>query len=205
MNNIQREHFKISRSSEYFDASELQAQTGRPKRCFGEVILKELVDNALDACETVGVIPEIGISFNSFDEKLAICVSDNGAGINEKIIDKILDFDTRTSDKAAYRSPTRGAQGNAFKTIIGIPHALGGGKVVIVSLGVRHEIIAKATPAGTIDIDHVKTMTETKQGTTVYIEMPCVKVDFYWWGRAFALFNPLESEYQCFSFNRWCR
>ena len=37
---LNREHFEISRSDEYFNAKELQAQTGQPSYKFGEVVLK---------------------------------------------------------------------------------------------------------------------------------------------------------------------
>jgi len=59
--NLDRTHFNISRSAEYFDAKELQAQTGQPLSSFGEVVLKELIDNALDACENAGIEPVIQI------------------------------------------------------------------------------------------------------------------------------------------------
>jgi len=117
-----RTHFEIHQSAKYFDARELQAQTGQPASAFGEVVLKELIDNALDACESAGVNPVIHIGYAAVDDRLRLAVSDNGNGISESVIKSILNFDTRTSDKAAYKSPTRGAQGNAFKTIIGIPH-----------------------------------------------------------------------------------
>ena len=100
----------------------------------------------------------------SSEERVRICVSDNGNGISEAVIKNILNFNTRTSDKAAYKAPTRGAQGNAFKTIIGIPHALGGGLVTIDSQELRHTIKAKATPAGTIDIDHKTTQIDARTG-----------------------------------------
>lgn len=139
---LNREHFNISRSDEYFNAKELQAQTGQPSYKFGEVVLKELIDNALDACENAGINPVIQIGMATTEDRMRICVSDNGTGISEAVIKSILNFSTRTSDKAAYKAPTRGAQGNAFKTIIGIPHALGGGLVTIDSLGLRHTIKA---------------------------------------------------------------
>ena len=47
---LNREHFEISRSDEYFNAKELQAQTGQPSYKFGEVVLKELID-----AEKVGI------------------------------------------------------------------------------------------------------------------------------------------------------
>jgi hypothetical protein len=56
-------------------------------------------------------------------------------------VEKVLDYNVRVSDKAVYRSPTRGAQGNALKTVIGIPYALGRKESVnIVGHGVRHKI-----------------------------------------------------------------
>ncbi|MDO9139140.1 MAG: hypothetical protein Q7U38_02265, partial [Methylobacter sp.] len=101
-----------------------------------------------------------------------------------------LNFNTRTSDKAAYKSPTRGAQGNAFKTIIGIPHALGGGAIVIESKGLRHEINASATPAGTVEVDRQTSAIDETIGTTVYVDMPFRECYPYWYARATALFNP---------------
>jgi DNA topoisomerase VI subunit A len=187
---LNREHFEISRAAEYFDAKELQAQTGQPAHKFGEVVLKELIDNALDACESAGINPVIQIGIATNEERVRICVSDNGKGISEAVIKNILNFDTRTSDKAAYKAPTRGAQGNAFKTIIGIPHALGGGLVTIESQGLRHTIKAKATPAGTIDIDHKITQIDARTGTAVYVDMPKRAVYPYWYARATAIFNP---------------
>jgi len=188
--NLERTHFNISRAAEYFDPKELQAQTGQPVSKFGEVVLKELIDNALDACESSGIEPVINIGVAIVGIKMLVCVSDNGAGISEKVIDSILDFDTRTSDKAAYKAPTRGAQGNAFKTIIGIPHALGGGSVAIESKGLRHEITATATPAGTIDINRAVSTIADRVGTAVYIEMPWRECRAYWYARAAAAFNP---------------
>jgi hypothetical protein len=119
-----------------------------------------------------------------------MCVSDNGNGVSEELLINILNFDTRTSDKAAYRSSSRGTQGNALKTILGIPHALGGGKITIESWGLRHEIIASANPAGLVDIDLKTTEIERRVGATIYVDLPHREVDVFRWGRAFAIFNP---------------
>ena len=188
--NLERTHFNISRSAEYFDPKELQAQTGQSVSKFGEVVLKELIDNALDACESAGIDPVIHIGISATPDRMRLCVSDNGNGISDSVINSILDFDTRTSDKAAYKAPTRGAQGNAFKTIIGIPHALGGGRLIIESQGLRHEITAVATPAGTIDINRDVTYIVDQAGTAVYVDMPYCEAYPIWYARATALFNP---------------
>ena len=107
----------------------------------------KLVDNSLDSCELAGIAPEITICVAG-DE---LTVTDNGSGLPADVIGRILDFSTRTSDKAAYVSPTRDAQGNALKTVLAIPYVLNGGTapatVVIESLGVRHVV--------TVSTDHL--------------------------------------------------
>ena len=59
------------------------------------------------------------------------------------MIEDILDFTVRVSSREAYVGPTRGAQGNALKTIMVMPFVLDGnaGMVEIESLGVRHKIL----------------------------------------------------------------
>ena len=42
---------------------------------------------------------------------------DNGPGIAGDVVDDILDFTVRVSSREAYVGPTRGAQGNALKTL----------------------------------------------------------------------------------------
>src|SRR5262249_26495923 len=51
-------------------------------------------------------------------------------------------YDVRVSSREAYASPTRGAQGNALKTILAMPYVLDGerGRVEIEAQGVRHAI-----------------------------------------------------------------
>jgi DNA topoisomerase VI subunit B len=130
MQNTQRTHFSESTHNDFFTVNGLQSSTGQTSRDFGNVVLKELIDNALDACESAGIEPRINVAVElTGNNEMVLTVSDNGAGLDGSIVEKILDFNTRTSDKAAYKSPTRGAQGNALKTIFGIPTALGGGNL----------------------------------------------------------------------------
>jgi hypothetical protein len=56
---LERTTFETSRAGEYFDSRQLSALTGVPPTQFASVILKESNDIALDACETVGVAPEV--------------------------------------------------------------------------------------------------------------------------------------------------
>lgn len=55
-----------------------------------------------------------------------LAIADNGGGIPPGVVRKQIDYSTRTSDKLAYVSPTRGAQGNAWKTILAMPYVLDG-------------------------------------------------------------------------------
>src|SRR4051794_30985533 len=131
MQKLERTTFETSRAAEYFSADGLVKETSQNPDRFGDVVIKELADNALDAAETKGVGPIVELGYRQRRSSAAqglvkISVSDNGPGIPPKEVEKILNYTTRTSDKAAYRSPTRGAQGNALKTLVGMPHALSG-------------------------------------------------------------------------------
>lgn len=86
------------------------------------MIGKETIDNALDACEQAEVSPEITVQFQG--HKLDI--RDNGGGIPPDTVERQVDYSSRTSDKLGYVSPTRGAQGNAWKTILAMPYVLDG-------------------------------------------------------------------------------
>jgi DNA topoisomerase VI subunit B len=115
------------------------------------VVLKELLDNSLDACEEAGVPPEIEVMVDGD----GITVSDNGPGIPTKTIDGVLDYSVRVSSREAYMAPDRGAQGNALKTLVAMPFVLskgedecndcqehdGFGRVDITTGGQRHEIV----------------------------------------------------------------
>src|SRR4051812_47195285 len=69
-------------------------------------------------------------------------VADNGPGLPAETITDMLDFAVRVSSREAYVSPTRGAQGNALKTILAMPFVLDGerGRVEIETGGIRHGI-----------------------------------------------------------------
>ena len=188
---LERQSFSTGRAAEYFDASELEKLTGQPRRNFASVVLKELVDNALDAAETAGRVPQLEIEVNRTEGFLTLAVSDNGLGLSTEQVQKILDFETRTSDKAVYKTPTRGAQGNALKTILGLPYAVGvDAPVVIETQGHRHQIRAYVTPGGAVKVAHEHTLSSRQGGARFEITLSEVQVDHTGWARAFSLFNP---------------
>ena len=117
---VSRQALQHSRALEYFTEKELTLQTGHAPDRWADVIVKELVDNALDACEEAGVPPDIGVVLNND----GIIVSDNGPGIPPDVLTAVLDFSVRVSSKDGYVSPSRGSQGNALKTVIAVPYVL---------------------------------------------------------------------------------
>jgi hypothetical protein len=189
---LERTTFSVSRAADFLDVRALESQTGQPRDRFGDVVVKELLDNALDACETVGVAPEITLAVAADGGPQLVTVEDNGDGIPAEVVGCILDYTTLTSDKALYRSPCRGAQGNALKTIIGIPPALGVREPVIIEAqGVRHEITVGLDLAGNVKVGHEQEASPRTEGTRVAVPLP-TWLDFRAdrWVRGYALVNP---------------
>jgi DNA topoisomerase VI subunit B len=190
---LERTTFETSRAAEYFNVRELQAQTGQPRERFAAVALKELIDNGIDAAEASGIAPVIGIEITGDNSLLRITVEDNGPGIAPETVRRILNFQTRTSDKAAYRSPTRGAQGNALKTVLGLPCALGLREPVLIEAhGLQHRILAWVDPAGELRLDHDQAAIPARPGTRITLPLAAEGQEFYppFWAQAFAVFNP---------------
>jgi DNA topoisomerase VI subunit B len=84
---LKREAFATSRLLDFFSRKELTAQIGHAERDWPLVALKELVDNALDACEDQGIAPDIDVTV---DEK-GIAVKDNGPGLALDTVEKMLE------------------------------------------------------------------------------------------------------------------
>jgi DNA topoisomerase VI subunit B len=167
----QRTTFKTSRLLEFCSRKELVAQTGAEPDAWPMMIIKELVDNALDACEEAGVAPVIGVTV----ARGKIRVRDNGPGIPPATVASILDFSTRTSSREAYVAPDRGRQGNALKTVIAMPFALSGdeGRVEIAACGVRHEITFRVDRiAQQPVIDRQQHRASVRTGTSITVHWP---------------------------------
>jgi DNA topoisomerase VI subunit B len=142
---LQRKAFTISRLAEFVSESELVKQIGHPVADWPLVIAKEALDNGIDEAEEAGVPPVIEIAV----EPGSITVSDSGRGIPAETVGKLIDYSASTSSRAAYVSPTRGAQGSALQTIIAMPFALASRDsetVVIESQGVEHRIAFATDP-----------------------------------------------------------
>ena len=129
---------------DFFSERELVTQTGHDRWEWPLVVVKELVDNSLDACEEAGVAPVIEVCCDAG----GISVADNGPGIPESTLTGQLDFSVRVSSREAYRSPCRGAQGNALKTLLPLPYILDPqhGRVIVEAHGHRHVVTCGADP-----------------------------------------------------------
>src|SRR5262249_37708653 len=131
-------NLQTSRLLDFCSTHELVKQIGHPIDQWPLVILKELADNAIDAAEEADISPALRIEVGNNQ----IVVTDNGPGIPPETVADVLDFTVRVSSREAYVSPTRGAQGNALKTIVAMAFALDGtmGETVIETRDIAHRI-----------------------------------------------------------------
>jgi DNA topoisomerase VI subunit B len=189
---VTRTVFATPRAAEFVELRALQAQTGQPVDAFGDVVVKELLDNALDAAETARRAPVIEIHTRTDHGITFITVSDNGAGIPPATVIDLCDFNMLVSDKARYRGPARGAQGNALKTLLGIPFALDITEpVVIESAGIRHELRVTVDRGGDVVVTHDTTDSAYTVGTSVTVPVPShLEIDGRRWAYGAALVNP---------------
>ncbi|MEE9249653.1 MAG: ATP-binding protein [Alphaproteobacteria bacterium] len=168
---LDRTTLRTSRLLDFCSRKELIAQTGHQPDAWPLVVLKELVDNALDACEEAEVAPEITIQVHDN----GISVTDNGPGIPSETITDVLDFSMRVSSREAYVAPDRGAQGNALKTIVAMPFVLDGdqGVIEVNAGGTRHRIEFTVDPIRQKPvIQHDVGSADQKNGTEIRLEWP---------------------------------
>jgi DNA topoisomerase VI subunit B len=168
---LTRVPFKTSRLLEFCSRRELVNQTGHRETEWPLVILKELIDNSLDACEEAGIAPTISVSV----EGGQIVVADNGPGIPAGTVKDVLDYEYRVSSREAYCSPTRGAQGNALKTVVAMGYALTEtrGDTMVEALGVAHSIGFRVDQIRQMPrIDLVRGRSIVRNGTRITVQWP---------------------------------
>lgn len=122
------EAFSFNREFDFVRLDRLSRSTGRPAHEWDFYILKELIDNALDADEglwreDVKQHPILKVRIEYAANQLFVQVS-NRSVFPAKIIPEIFATGQYTSRKAFIKGLTRGALGNALKTLLGIPYAL---------------------------------------------------------------------------------
>lgn len=167
---LERTTLRTSRLLDFCSRKELTTQTGHEPRDWPLVVIKELIDNALDACEEAEVAPKIAVTVT----KNEITVSDNGPGIPASTVESLLDYSRRVSSREAYVAPDRGAQGNALQTLVAMPFVLDGseGTVIVEACGIRHQIKMSVDPIRQEPvIDHQKAESRRK-GTSITVVWP---------------------------------
>ena len=112
-----------NRLSENFTEKGLQSLTGQPPHRWIRYIVKEVIDNSLEATE----YPEITVKLSKNENNsYNLSIRDNGSGITKKIIYAIFkDINAFGGNKRHYKTPSRGNQGNALMTVLGIQNFLG--------------------------------------------------------------------------------
>ncbi len=88
MQTFDRTTFSTSRLMEFFTEKELQMRMGYSKALWPLVLLKELVDNSLDACENARIQPKIEILL----EPNSLSVLDNGPGLPNGTLEQSLNY-----------------------------------------------------------------------------------------------------------------
>jgi hypothetical protein len=128
------EAFSFNREFDFVRLDGLRRATGLPPHEWDLYIVKELIDNALDADEALWQADrrqwprvEIRMEYISIParraQQLLIQVSNRAVFPVEQLAD-IFATQWYTSRKAFLKGLTRGALGNALKTLLGIPYAL---------------------------------------------------------------------------------
>ena len=164
----------INRSLEFYSVSELQKQFGYPIDLWPLAAVAELIDNALDHCEAVGVAPVINVTITD----KSITVADNGSGMPPDVVTKLTDPDVRVSSNVLSRGPSRGKQGNASKCLIALPCVTNGGGVIIEAQEVRHVIRATVDEVEQRPVVSHREEQSDKDGTTFTVELPTDNDDF---------------------------
>lgn len=196
---LTRVPFKVSRLMEFCTYRELVNQTGHDASEWPLVVLKELVDNALDAAEESEIAPVISIAVKGS----SVVVSDNGPGIPADTIGGVLDYAIRVSSREAYVSPTRGAQGNALKTILPMAYVLNEspgesacGESIIEAHGTAHHIRFSVNHIRQEpQIQHTTKLSRVVKGTRIKIQLSQdllddTKHDFLRLAESYAWLNP---------------
>lgn len=129
-----REGFSFNREFDFVRLDGLRRATGRPPHEWDIYIIKELIDNALDADEALwqrDLAKQPGLTINVeyiyVEEHHTYQFFVQVRNLSLFPVGQIKDiFDTQwyTSRKAFLKGLTRGALGNALKTLLGIPYAL---------------------------------------------------------------------------------
>ncbi len=194
-----------------FTEEGLVKQTGAEKGEWDLYVLKELIDNGLDACESDAIEPKIEVIIKAD----GITVRDNGPGITRETVDKIVDLNVYAGNKSYYARPSRGKQGNALLTLLSMVYVLSKGnytKCGVIHSGNKQYAISLQHDDVEQDFKFIVDefeLPESVQGTEIKINVPFLDPSQYAIGErdlyrinylinGFAAFNPhakINSDY----------
>ena len=161
-----RELLSEDRDIEYFTREGLTTMTGLVENNWKKAIAKELIDNALDAIDDAGVDDRTVTV--TFDNGLLV-ISDSANTLGEDTIDQVFDFSQYVSSKRHFRVVSRGYQGNALKTVIGICYNSDADlSFVVDGKRISYTLDRAKLKAGVIHFN--KTSEPTSLGNGVYIQ-----------------------------------
>lgn len=149
---------------DYFTEDGLIKQIGLTKEYWNKVIMKEIIDNALDAIE-----PLNNKEVHIIQDAYSLGIYDNGNGISCETVKSIYDFSFYISQNRVFVTASRGKQGNGLKTIISICflkkyHLLWHTSEGIILEGI---IDAEKVKDGEISVDFVEVGNTEKRGIEI--------------------------------------
>jgi hypothetical protein len=149
--------------------SNLPQRAGVPTGCIRKLVLKELVDNALDEMDRVERPGMVTIVQDAED---AYTVTDRGRGFGDTPEELAYRFSIAKGmiSSKQWRKPTRGCVGNGLRVIVGAVVS-GGGRIIIKTRD--RQVTLRPRMDGTTAIDDVQKI-DWQVGTAVTIEIDSV-------------------------------
>lgn len=150
---------------DYFTEDGLIKQIGLTKDYWNNVVMKEIIDNALDAIE-----PLSNKEVHIIQSDMSLGIYDSGEGISCETVKSIYDFRYYISKNRHFITASRGKQGNGLKTIISICYLkkyrlLWHTKDGVILEGI---IDSEKVKEGEIKVDFVEVGITDKRGIEIY-------------------------------------
>jgi DNA topoisomerase VI subunit B len=163
---------EFSRADWSIYIANLPQRAGVPKHQIGQLVLKELVDNALDEMDRVGRPGEV--TLERHDENV-FTVTDRGRGFDdtpEELAHRFSIAKPMSSSKQ-WRRPSRGCVGNGLRVIVGSV-VTGAGHIMVKTR--NREVVLRPRLDGTTAVDQVKPI-DWPVGTAITIEIDPAYLD----------------------------
>jgi hypothetical protein len=146
--------------------SNLSQRAGVPTGKIRKLVLKELVDNALDEMDRVGQPGQVTITQDS-DHTYTVTDQGRGFADSPEELARRFSLDKEMTSSKQWRRPTRGCVGNGLRVIVGSVVS-GGGRIVVKTRG--QKVMLRPRLDGTTAVEDVQTI-DWPLGTAVTIEI----------------------------------